>query len=235
MTGVILLAGEGRRLGGKIPKCLNIIGGKTILERQLSSLGKVGVEKAVCVVGYERQQVQRRVTECWNGDVRFVENDVYKTTNTIYSLWLAIKHIEDDFIYMNGDVVFRADLLDRLLRQPGDGVLGIVVKNCGDEEVKVIVENDRIVEIGKDLPPGRCFGEFTGVALFRRGMLDLFRQSLGNMVEGRGIVDKFFEAGLAEIVHDVNLKAADVSDIPCIEIDFPGDLRWAEEHRFDFE
>jgi choline kinase len=235
MTGVILLAGEGRRLGKKIPKCLNTVGGKTILERQLSSLKKVGVEKAVCVVGYERQQVQRCVTELWNGDVRFVENGIYKTTNTIYSLWLAIRHVEDDFIYMNGDVAFRTDLLDRLLGQPGDGVLGIVVKNCQGEEVKVVVEDGRILEIGKNIPPDRCLGEFVGVALFRRSMLDLFKRSLENMVEGRGIVDKFFEAGLAEIVHDVNLRAADVSDIPCIEVDFPEDLRWAEEHRFDFE
>jgi choline kinase len=231
---VILIAGKGRRLGEGLPKCLNTIGSKTILERQLNALRRLGIDKVICVVGYEKARIKQAVKEFWGGQVTFVENRRYETTNTIYSLYLAIRYVKDDFVYMNGDVVFRADLVDCLVEQDGDGVLGIVAKRCGQEEVKVMVEDNTIVGIGKKLPPEKCLGEFIGVALFRKSILDSFSKSLQNLVEVRGLINEYFEAGLAEIVDKVLLKVVDITHVPCIEIDYPEDLKWAQEHSSDF-
>lgn len=235
MTGVILLAGKGRRLGKDLPKCLNVIAGETILERQLNALSKFGVEKLVCAVGYKKEEIERSVRSLWSKEVLFVENERYEETNTNYSLYLAIDHVEDDFVYLNGDVIFRADILARLDKCSGDGVLGIVRKTCGDEEVKVIVQGNKIVEIGKNLSPTKSFGEFVGVALFRKNMFNLFSKTLRESNEERGLENEYFETSLAQVTDRVFLEAADVTDIPCIEIDFPEDLMWAKEHGSEFD
>jgi len=185
-------------------------------------------------VGHEQGKVKKAAQRLWGGNIRFVENPRYEHSNTVYSLWLAIRYVNDDFFYINGDVVFRPDLLDRLAEEEGDGVLGVVGKHCGKEEVKVVVEDSRLVDIGKDISRERCFGEFIGVALFRESMLKLFNKSLHNLVEERGLVNEYFEAALAAITGKVVLRVADISDIPCIEIDFPKDLRWARRHSSDF-
>lgn len=205
------------------------------MERQLDAIRRLDIEKLVCVVGYEKAMVKQVVRQLWDGLVLFIENPKYETTNTIYSLYLAIEHINEDFVYMNGDVVFRPDLVDRIVEQEGDGVLGIVGKRCGNEEVKVVVQDGRIIRIGKKLSPHKCCGEFIGIALFRKGMLDLLSESLQNIVEDRGLVDEYFEASLSEIKDKVFLRAADITDVPCIEIDFPEDLKQAQENSIEFD
>lgn len=54
MAAVILLAGEGSRLGG-IPKSLIKIDGVTILERQLNALQELQIENRVLVTGYYQE------------------------------------------------------------------------------------------------------------------------------------------------------------------------------------
>lgn len=235
MTGVILLAGSGKRLGNNLPKCLNIIANKTILERQLNALGELGVEKVICVVGYKKDVIREAVEHLWEKEVRFVENSKYETTNTNYSLYLALKHINDDFIFMNGDVIFRKDLLACLTKNDGDGILGIIKKSCGAEEVKVILQDEKIIDIGKKLLPQQCFGEFIGVALFRKSMRNLFFKTLHEMNEKEGLVNEYFEASLARITDKAYLRGLDITDIPCIEIDFPEDLEWANKNSFSFD
>jgi molybdenum cofactor cytidylyltransferase/nicotine blue oxidoreductase len=54
---VLLIAGEGSRLGG-IPKSLIKIDGKTILERQLQALNELMIEDVVLVTGYYQEAYQ---------------------------------------------------------------------------------------------------------------------------------------------------------------------------------
>lgn len=235
MKGVILLAGRGHRLGPPIPKCLNLIGERTILQRQLSSLKRRGIDDLVCVVGYEAAKVETAARQSWTGALTFVENPRWQNTNTSYSLHLAFDHIDCDFVYLNGDVVFRPDLLDRLWTAEGDAALAVECKACGVEEVKVQVAEGRIVAIGKPLDPDLCLGEFIGIAVFRATMLDRFTEALRHLTQNLGSDNEYFEAALALIVDEVRLSPIDVTDIPCIEIDFPEDLDRARKHASTYD
>ena len=217
MKGIILAAGKGKRLGASLPKCLQPIGAPTILQRQLNALAAVGTDQIVCVVGYEKQTVINAVRAAWPGKVTFVDNPDYESTNTSYSLYLARHLMDDDFFYLNADVVFRPDLLTRLITcTTGAASLGIIVKDCCAEEVKVIVESNRIVQISKQLPPAQCLGEFIGVALFRQSMAPPFRQALEQLIEQQQRKMDYFEAALDLITDQVNLTAVDITDIPAV-------------------
>jgi len=50
-------------IDGKKPKCLLEVGGRTILQRALATLGAAGVEEALLVVGYEKEQILARLLE----------------------------------------------------------------------------------------------------------------------------------------------------------------------------
>jgi choline kinase len=234
MRGIILAAGKGKRLGKDIPKCLQEIGEKTILKRQLDALAAQGLKKLVCVIGYQKEVVAEAIKKIWPHDVVLVENPRYNETNTSYSLYLASEYMDEDFFYMNADVVFRSDLLDRLVKTDGDASLGIQHKQCGVEEVKVIVDGSHVVEIGKDLDPSSCLGEFVGVALFRQSMSETFIKALAEMMD-EGHYQDYFEGALKRIARDTNMTAVDITDIPCIEIDFPEDLKCAQMNAKSYE
>jgi choline kinase len=230
MQAVILVAGIGNRLSSITqgsPKCLIEVCGKSIAQRQIENLMSVGVKDIVAVTGH-RQTELRAFLSARYPFVRYVHNERFAETNTIYSLYLAFPALTGDFFYLNGDVVFAPTLLKKLLAFAGTG-LAVELKRCGEEEVKVALSGTRITSISKQVPPDQARGEFTGIALFRRPMHGLFYDSLKNEVEKRKNVKDYFERALDAIADRVELTAVDILDEPFVEVDFPEDLERARK------
>ena len=234
MKAVILAAGSARRLSpltDNMHKCLLPIGEKSILEHQLDVLDYYGVPEAVIVIGFLKEQIVAKFGRQYkNIALSYIENPDYATTNTVYSLYLARDYfLDSDFLYFNADVVFHRSLLGRLLFSQFSTAMGVEVKRCGAEEVKVIVNDDhRILRIGKKLPPQECLGEFVGIAKFGTSITRDFITGLKAVID-EGEQMAFFEKGVDRILAKHQLYYEDVSDIPVIEIDFPEDLERARK------
>jgi choline kinase len=233
MKAIILAAGMGKRLqrvSGGSPKCMIKIGRKSIIHHQIESCQEVGIKDFVVVVGYKQEVLQSHILEILDESrVVFVENSIYDTTNTLYSLWLTRFHFDDDFIYFNADVLFGSNLLEKISGNSKYSELLLETKSCADEEVKMIIDDDnRILEIGKKLEISRCAGEFIGIGKFKRNILPQFAKYLQYGVD-TGQDNNYFEYAVDLLAKDVVLKAVPTDDIPCIEIDFPEDLAKAKE------
>jgi len=120
-TAVILAAGAGRRLmplTANAPKCLTEVNGIPILGHLLDSLVSFNFEKVVLVVGHFEDQIRDFVqnTPSWAKlRFEFVTNPIYRTTNNIYSLWIARNKVSEDFLLLESDIVFDSFLLEPLL------------------------------------------------------------------------------------------------------------------------
>jgi choline kinase len=68
------------------------------------------------VVGHFEQRI-REFLDDHASDlvVEYVRNPLYRTTNNIYSLWLAGSKIEESFLLVESDLIFEAPLLEGLL------------------------------------------------------------------------------------------------------------------------
>ena len=118
-TACLLAAGTGSRLQPlthSIPKCLTEINGRPILKRLISCLREQGVKRLVVVVGHLEQCIRKFLDDC-AGDlvIEYVRNPRYRTTNNIYSLWLAGSEIQESFLLIESDLIFEASLLEGLL------------------------------------------------------------------------------------------------------------------------
>jgi choline kinase len=225
MRAVILAAGAGRRLapmGWDKPKCLLPFGELTLLDLALDAFRANGIERLSIVVGYKPDlvlDVVRRHTA--HADV--VVNPDYACTNTIHSLYLARGHLGEDFVYLNGDVLFHPDIVARLLHEPGSA-FAVEEKLCGEEEVKVIVDDARrIRRIGKVLSPEECLGEFIGVGKFDHSAAPAMIAALRRHNEGLGNRTHFFEAAVDDILAQHRFAAVSINGLPAIEIDTPED------------
>ncbi|HPC35905.1 MAG TPA: phosphocholine cytidylyltransferase family protein [Candidatus Marinimicrobia bacterium] len=234
MKAVILAAGAARRLAPMInstPKCLIKIRDKSLLEKQLDALQFYGIEETLIVVGYLKEQIIEKIGNRYKTmNISYVENPLFGSTNTVYSLWLAREYFANqDFLYFNADVLFHHSLIGRLLEAPHETAMGVEVKHCGEEEVKVIVDDkQRIRRIGKKINPADCLGEFVGIAKFGASLTaDLINALKAVIDEGQQM--SFFEAAVDRILDRHALYAVDISQIPVIEIDFPEDLERARQ------
>ncbi|AIO70111.1 NTP transferase domain-containing protein [Burkholderia oklahomensis] len=120
---VIPCAGVGSRLNRGISKSLTEIGGTTLLARTLRALASV--PNVFVIVGYQKERVIQEALRHRN-DLVFVPNEYYDRTNTLYSVKLASRMIDEDFLLVDGDVVFCPIsfelLLTRLSRCDGPAV-----------------------------------------------------------------------------------------------------------------
>src|SRR5215208_5328158 len=139
MKAIILAAGKGTRLNGVDlkPKCLFEVGGRTLIDRQVSALAEAQINEVVLVLGFEAERIRRLCRPTTS----FVINSRFEETSSLYSLWLAREHLLDGFVVLNCDVLFHPQLLSRLLSSPFEDALLVdpIDKNnnhLGDEEMK---------------------------------------------------------------------------------------------------
>jgi choline kinase len=222
MKAVILAAGMGKRLGGSIPKPLTgLVNGKTIMDFQVERLSKiVGAKNIIVVVGYRKEMIMEKFPQ-----LSFVCNDDFAQTNTSKSLLLALKKVDDNVIWLNGDVYFDAEVLELLLKIEFSCCL-VDRKRCGPEEVKYDLNEDGFIHhISKTVskPQGECLG----VNAVLKKDLDTFRDEL----EKVGNQD-YFEKALENltVVKKMRLKPVEVGEFYCNEIDFEGDLNAVRDY-----
>ncbi|MFA6272559.1 MAG: phosphocholine cytidylyltransferase family protein [Patescibacteria group bacterium] len=216
MKAVILAAGMGTRFGTLIPKPLTSLKNeKTILDSQITKLSKVeGLDNIFIVVGYKKEIIMEAHPEGI-----FVYNDAYAHTNTAKSLLTALEKINDDVIWLNGDVYFDSAILDLLVNSDTSACL-VDTKKCGDEEIKYKqTDQGFIKELSKEVKEG--VGEAVGINLIKQKDLDNFVSELRNVGQ-----KDYFEKALENLTLSgkLNLRAINIGNYYCKEIDFEQDL-----------
>ena len=118
-TALLLAAGTGSRLApltDMTPKCLVPVNEISILERLICSLKEHNFNRLVVVIGHQGDCIRDYLGARKGGmDITYITSPLYKTTNNIYSLWLAKDVIEEPFLLIESDLVFDTDMLTEML------------------------------------------------------------------------------------------------------------------------
>ena len=110
MTVIILAAGQGVRLSSEyepkenyITKCLVDINGQTALLRLIDQIRSLTDEKIIVVCGHKKENVQEILI---NKNIKLIYNNKFKKDTNLFSLYIAIKDIEDHALIIEADSVF---------------------------------------------------------------------------------------------------------------------------------
>ena len=234
MKAVILAAGIASRLRpltDNTPKCLLNVGDKKILELTIDNIIANNIDDIIIVTGYLEQQIKNFVTAKYPQlNITYIYNEVYSSTNNIYSLWLTKDSLAgDEMLLMDSDIIFDKDIIAKLLASGYDNCLALKRHNVQDEEIKVKADkNGRVLEIGKEVKLNEAIGESIGIEKFGAGTL----QKLFAILDRKIIIDKtvnqFYEAAFEELVQKgSNIFIVDTTDFICMEIDTAADLEAA--------
>jgi L-glutamine-phosphate cytidylyltransferase len=235
MKVLILSAGQGRRLlpyTAKSPKCTIPVHGRSVIEWQIDALLSLGIDRVTVVVGYGADCVERLLKKCYGMNrIKLLYNPEFAETNNLVSCWAAREEMNEDFILLNGDTLFEESVLRRLLEEPVRPVTVTVDhKNMYDaDDMKVTLEGTRLVNIGKDLEPDKTNGESIGMILFRGEGPALFRAAIENALRDASARKAFYLSVIREMSRSMHVHTCSISGLNWCEIDYPADLKRAEE------
>jgi choline kinase len=236
MKAIILAAGMGSRirpLTDNCPKCLLKVGGRTILEMMLTHIQRCGINEVVFVLGYLQDQIRDYVKTTFPKlDATYLVNDDYSTTNTGYSLMLALRETKNcAFVKFDADVVFDAEILRRLIDSEHENCL-CIDKNIqlDAEEIKVTIEGaDKVVKVSKSVRPIDAVGESIGIEKINGHTGELLLAELQrNMLDVENHQNYYEDAYERLIAKAVPFHTLDISGLRWTEIDTHEDLAMAE-------
>jgi len=220
MKIVILAAGIGSRLGNPLPKPLTLLkSGKTIMQQQLDNLtAYFDVDNINIVVGFKKDLIMESFP-----DITFIYNQIFDQTNTSKSLLKALKkNHHEPVMWLNGDVVFDADILKALMPLIVANKSFVCVNNLevAEEEVKYTLDNDGYVkELSKKVVNG--IGEAVGINFISSKDINTLIARLEECND-----NDYFERGIEMAIEKDGMKITpfDISNYRCMEIDFKEDL-----------
>lgn len=114
----------GKRLGEYTKdntKCMLPVNGVRLIDRVLTQLSTLHLNRVVIVVGYKGQNLIDHIGSRYDDilQIEYINNPIYDKTNNIYSLALAKDKLqEDDTILVESDLIFSDNLFSMILNSP---------------------------------------------------------------------------------------------------------------------
>jgi len=235
MKAVILSAGQGKRLlplTTDCPKCILPVQGRSLIEWQIDELAKCGIDQVTVVLGFRADKVERILHERYGSHrVKTIYNAAYAVSDNLVSCWAAHDEMRSDFVLLNGDTLFEAAVMQRLL-DTHDRPVTVAISHKSDydaDDMKVELDGCRLVKIGKDLLPDQIDGESIGMILFRGQGPRLFRDALEKTLRIPSAQTKWYLSVIDEMARSMPVWTCSMKGLQWCEVDYPADLKLAEK------
>lgn len=188
LTGVILAAGKGsrmNRLPTELPKPVLPLLDKPIIFYQLQSMARLGIRRAVVVVGYRGFEIVRQIERLSGLDIEIEYVHQEEALGIAHCVGRLEHRIDGPFLLFLGDMFFHAprlrEMLDAAARPGVDAVLGAILE-ADDMDISrnyCIITDDtgratRVVEKPR-YPQSRLKG--VGIYLFHPVVFDAIRRT----------------------------------------------------------
>jgi len=256
MQAIILAAGMGKRLGALTKnntKCMIEVNGVRLIDRLITQLSKLKINRLVIVVGYEGQNLIDYIGHRYENilKIEYINNPIYDKTNNIYSLALAKEELcKDDTILLESDLIFEDRMLEILVNNPDPNLALIAKYESWMDGTMVRIDGDRNIV---NFVPKAAF-RYEDVDVYYKTVniykfsknfssneyvpfLDAYSKVMGN--------NEYYEQVLRVLtmLHNTSLKALPITNEKWYEIDdiqdldiasaifSSGDVKYKEYHK----
>jgi len=233
MKAIVLSAGQGKRLlplTAEIPKCLLPVDGeRNLLELQLRTLARCGICRVSVVSGFGVDRVERFLAGLppLGLDVECLFNPFFTVSDNLATCWIAREAMCEDFVLLNGDTLFEASVLHRLLGSPPAPIrVTIDHKDAYDEDdMKVSLDDDgRLLAVGKTLKPEVVHGESIGMLCFRGTGVRRFRAAVERAMREPAALRAWYLSVVHSLAQEGAVETASIRGMWWREIDSHEDL-----------
>jgi len=235
MKAIILSAGQGSRLlplTAESPKCTLRIEGKTLIEWQIDALRENAVDEIVVVTGYKADKVHDLLDKRYGkGAVDVAFNPFFEVADNLASCWMVREHFAGDFLLINGDTLFEPAVAQQLLSS-GQHPITLARDHklhYDEDDMKLILDDERLLSIGKKLPLEQVDGESIGMIRFDSEGARIFRATIERCMQEPVALERWYLSVIDQIANETRaVWTASVEGLDWAEVDYPLDLKHAE-------
>ena len=235
MKAIILSAGQGRRLmplTSNMPKCCLPLHGISILEWQLSQIAQSDIDEVVVVTGFEHEMVDSNVSDVKGIKVRTLHNPMFAHTDNLGTCWEARSEMEEPFVLMNGDTLFEAAVLQRLLARETDYPITLATDskpNFDLDDMKIISDGDRLLKVSKQLDISLVDGESIGLMVFNKVGADAFTEKLEEMMDKEDALKLWYLSAIDQLASQGIAGIYPINGLSWCEVDDAADFKAAAD------
>ena len=138
----------GKRLGEftkENTKCMVQVNGECIIDRLLTQLTTLPLERVIIVVGYKGDKLIEHIGNRYSHrlKIEYIENPIYDKTNNIYSLALAKEALQqDDTLLLESDLIFDDNILQLLTNDARPNLALVAKYESWMDGTMVCIDND---------------------------------------------------------------------------------------------
>jgi choline kinase len=233
-TALLLAAGTGSRLyplTKDSPKCLTLVNEKSMLARLVTNLKDQGFTRLVIVTGYKQECIVDFLGNQTDGlSIEYIHSPLYKTTNNIYSLWMARNIINEPFVLLESDLVLETSLLTNMVYPDRIAVAQMQPWLNG---TTVTLDNQNFVtqfQPGTIEPYKETRYKTVNIYSFSLESWKVITKKLNEYIT-EGNVKSYYETVFSKLVDDeiIQLEAVSFDEKPWYEVDTLLDLAEAEK------
>ena len=234
MIAFILAAGASTRLKPYTlnkHKCLiEVLDNKKIIDIELKNLRDNGVRDVIIAVGHFKEKIETYVKSNYSDmNFIFVNNEKYGSTNCIYSMWLCRKHLNEDMIFLTGDLIFESKVIKEMIYSKFNNIMYVNPEiKINEKNFKVEIGNNGFIkEIGVNL-----FGKNAkmGCPLYKlsKSAMQIWMKEIDNYIQ-QDKTNLYGEIAFNNVADKINLRPMHTTDF-CMEIDDHEDLLEAKNY-----
>ena len=222
MKAVIFNSGLGNRMGdftkNHHKSMARLLDGETIFHRQIRLLSLEGVKDFIVTTGPFEEQLKSEAEDFPELNFTFVRNDIYDKTNYIYSMFLAREYMNDDLLFLHGDLVFNRKLAHDMINGEDKNAATVnFKKELPEKDFKGRVKDGKVIEVSIHIFDEDCFA-FQPFYKMEKATASAW---IGKVVEfiHKGEDKCYAENALNEIFPALNIRAFDYENYFIDEID----------------
>ena len=214
-------------LTSSMAKCCLPLHGVSILEWQLSQIAQCEIDEVVVVTGFAYEMVDAIVEKVTNINVRTLHNPMYAHTDNLGTCWEARSEMDGPFVLMNGDTLFEAAILQRLLNsdKPYPITLATDSKPHFDlDDMKIITDGDRLLKVSKQLDIHLVGGESIGVMVFNQQGAMAFTEKLEEMMDKQDALKLWYLSAIDQLASEGIAGICPINGLSWCEVDDAADF-----------
>lgn len=233
MKAIILAAGLGSRLRpitNIMPKCMVSVNNQPIIDKQIKNLLCNEIKESdIYVVGGYKGEVLLDYLKRNYPEINFIPNPRYAETNNMYSLYLGMKEMpEDDFLLMNADVFFDANVIKGIKEVETPSAIACDRSRFLDESMKICVDSyGNVTHISKAISEQEHFAVSIDVYKISKKARNILFETVKDFIEKKKDENSWTEVALDQIFDKIVFSPYVIKG-RWFEIDNHDDLKAAE-------